>query len=126
MSCDLQSLRLSFSRKSPGLIVHVDERERMVGLKGLETCPVSFNETPVPESNVINSIGKGSEILMKVLEEQVKLIYKIRVSNILDMNEHLNDSSFCSLNVEIADRKLIFIGKLSFYQFLHNEAKLHR
>ncbi len=66
-----------------------------MGLKGLETCPVSFNETPVPESNVIGSIGKGSEILLKVLEEQVKLIFiKNRVSNIFHMNKHLNDPHF--------------------------------
>jgi len=78
MSCNLQAVRFSFSisRKSPGLIVHVDEREQKLGLKGLETCPVSFNETPVPESNVIDSVGKGSEILLKVLEEQVKLIFQ--------------------------------------------------
>jgi hypothetical protein len=30
------------------------------------------------------------------------------------MNKYLNDSSFCTLNFEIADRKLIFIDELSF------------
>ena len=54
------------------MTVHADERDRKVGLKGLETCPVSFDQTPVSESNVLFGVGKGSEIVMKTFDDQVK------------------------------------------------------
>jgi alkylation response protein AidB-like acyl-CoA dehydrogenase len=51
--------------------VHTEERDVKVGLKGLETCPVSFHQTPVPESSILSGVGKGSEIVMKIFEDQV-------------------------------------------------------
>ena len=56
------------------MTVHLDEREKKIGLKGLETCAVSFNQTPVQEADVILTIGSGSEILKKIFEEQVRLL----------------------------------------------------
>lgn len=57
-------------RNSPGVTVHSDQRDSKIGLNGLETCPVSFNNTPVSDFNILGSIGKGSEILKTVFEDQ--------------------------------------------------------
>ena len=59
------------NRNSPGLTVHLNERESKLGLRGLETCAVSFNNTPVPEMNVLLGVGHGNEIIRNIFEEQV-------------------------------------------------------
>jgi len=48
-----------------------DECEYKMGLRGVETCAVSFNGTSVPEMNVLRGIGHGNDVIRKIFEEQV-------------------------------------------------------
>ncbi len=52
-------------RGTPGFTVGPEEHK--LGLKGSSTCPLSFDDTPVPEANVLGEIGKGHKIAFNVL-----------------------------------------------------------
>ena len=45
----------------------VGPEEKKLGLKGSSTCPLSFDDTPVPPENVLGEIGKGHRIAFNVL-----------------------------------------------------------
>jgi alkylation response protein AidB-like acyl-CoA dehydrogenase len=45
----------------------VGPEEKKLGLKGSSTCPLSFDDTPVPVENVLGEIGKGHRIAFNVL-----------------------------------------------------------
>ena len=59
------------------MTVHTDERENKIGLRGLETCAVSFNETPVPETHVLGGIGGGNDVVRKIFEAQVLVSHSL-------------------------------------------------
>ncbi|HSG48693.1 MAG TPA: acyl-CoA dehydrogenase family protein [Longimicrobiales bacterium] len=50
---------------TPGFTVGPEEHK--LGLKGSSTCALSFDDTPVPEENVLGEIGKGHKIAFNVL-----------------------------------------------------------
>lgn len=52
-----------------------DECEYKMGLRGVETCAVSFNGTSVPEMNVLRGIGHGNDVIRKIFEEQVRAFF---------------------------------------------------
>lgn len=52
-------------RNSPGF--NVGPEEHKLGIRGSSTCPLSFENTPVPVENVLGNIGEGFKIAMNVL-----------------------------------------------------------
>ena len=51
----------------PGVIIHSDKVDKKVGLKGLETCPVTFKDVTLSSSHRIGEEGKGPEVLYRTL-----------------------------------------------------------
>jgi len=45
----------------------IGPEEKKLGLKGSSTCALSFDDTPVPQANVLGEIGKGHKIAFNVL-----------------------------------------------------------
>ena len=54
-------------RGMPGVTVHSDQVDKKAGLKGLETCPVTFKDVTLTQSHMIGEEGKGSDVLYKTL-----------------------------------------------------------
>jgi alkylation response protein AidB-like acyl-CoA dehydrogenase len=48
-----------------------------MGLRGVETCAVTFNGTSVPEMNVLRGIGHGNDVIRKIFEEQVRAFFYV-------------------------------------------------
>lgn len=59
-----------------GVKVHKENRVQTRGLKGVEICTVSFDNTKIPTENVLKGIGDGVEVLTNLFHDQV--------SNLLD------------------------------------------
>jgi alkylation response protein AidB-like acyl-CoA dehydrogenase len=54
-------------RQMPGVHIHSDKVDRKIGLKGLETCPVTFDNVTLTHEHVIGQEGKGAEVLQQTL-----------------------------------------------------------
>ncbi len=52
-------------RTTPGLTVGPEEHK--MGIRGSSTCPLLFEESPVPVGNVLGEIGKGHKIAFNIL-----------------------------------------------------------
>ena len=54
-------------RQMPGVHIHSDKVDKKIGLKGLETCPVTFDNVTLTHEHVIGQEGKGAEVLLQTL-----------------------------------------------------------
>ncbi|WP_219835238.1 acyl-CoA dehydrogenase family protein [Paenibacillus sp. R14(2021)] len=52
-------------RGSPGFSIGPEEHK--MGIKGSSTCPIFFDDTPVPVANVLGEVGKGHLIAFNIL-----------------------------------------------------------
>ncbi|WP_183602809.1 acyl-CoA dehydrogenase family protein [Paenibacillus phyllosphaerae] len=52
-------------RGMPGFTIGPEEKK--LGLKGTSTCPLYFDETPVPIANVLGEVGRGHTIAFNIL-----------------------------------------------------------
>ena len=52
-------------RDTPGLSIGAEERK--MGIKGSSTCPMTFENAPVPVGNVLGEIGKGHVVAFNIL-----------------------------------------------------------
>ena len=54
-------------RTLPGVEIHKDEVDKKVGLKGLETCSVTFKDVTLTPDHIIGTPGNGAEVLFQIL-----------------------------------------------------------
>ena len=54
-------------KNMPGVTVHSDKIDKKVGLKGLETCPVTFKEVILTPEHLVGDEEMGTEVLHKTL-----------------------------------------------------------
>ncbi len=52
-------------RGSPGFVIGPEEHK--LGLHGSSTCPLTFDNTPVPKENVLGEVGEGFKIALNIL-----------------------------------------------------------
>ncbi|EFM10330.1 acyl-CoA dehydrogenase domain protein [Paenibacillus curdlanolyticus YK9] len=52
-------------RGTPGFTVGPEEKK--MGIKGSSTCPLFFEDAPVPVANVLGEVGKGHQIAFNIL-----------------------------------------------------------
>ena len=66
-------------RNMPGVQVHTDRVDKTVGLKGLQTCPVTFDNVPITSEHVIGEKGNGADVLFHTLTPD-RIVSAARIS----------------------------------------------
>jgi len=69
-------------RDMPGVHIHADKVDKKIGLKGLETCPVTFENVTLTTEHVIGEEGKGAEVLQQTLSSD-RVVSAARITSAL-------------------------------------------
>ena len=65
-------------RQMPGVHIHADKLDKKIGLKGIETCPVTFDNVVLTPDHIIGEEGKGAEVLQHTLSSDRLVSHSIQ------------------------------------------------